>query len=86
VVKSLTAKEILKIIEKMWASTDDIKKLGCVGNNKALKIKNEIKTRMQEEGYAIPRNLVDMKLVTEYFNIDEQRVKFLASKGGVCNE
>lgn len=80
--KGLRAKEILPIIEKMWASTEDIKILGCVGYNKALKIKNEIKIQMQEKGYVIPRNLVDMKFVVDYFKIDIERIKFLASKGG----
>lgn len=80
--KGLRAKEILPIIEKMWASTEDIKILGCVGYNKALKIKNEIKIQMQEKGYVIPRNLVDMKFVVDYFKIDIERIQFLASKGG----
>ena len=42
-VNSLNAEELLQILSKLWASTEDIKKIGCVGKNKALKIKNEIR-------------------------------------------
>lgn len=81
--KVLTANETLKVIQKMWATTEDIMKLGCCGTNKALKIKSEIRNKMIDEGYIVPRNLVDMKLVVDYFRIDEQRLRCLA--GGVCN-
>lgn len=81
--KSLTAKEVYSIIKKMWANTEDIKKLGCVGNNKALQIKREIRNQMVDEGYLIPRNLVDMNLVIEYFKIDINKIEKLA--GGVVN-
>ena len=80
---SLTAPEVKNIISKMWASTDDIKKLGCIGNNKALKIKKELRNKMVDEGYAIPRNLVDMQLVIKYFKIDLNKIEKLA--GGVIN-
>lgn len=80
---SLSAQEVKKIISKMWASTDDIKKLGCIGNNKALKIKKEIRNKMVDDGYAIPRNLVDMTLVIKYFKIDPEKIDKLA--GGVIN-
>ena len=81
--KSLTAKETLQITQKLWATTDDIMKLGCCGTNKAQKIKNEIRNKMIDEGYAIPRNMVDMKLVMDYFRLDLTRIKTLA--GGVAN-
>ena len=81
--KSLTAKEVKQIISKMWADTDDIKKLGCVGNNKEKKKKKEIRNHMVDSGYIVPRNLVDMSLVIEYFNIDINRIERLS--GGVVN-
>ena len=81
--KSLTAKETLQIIQRLWATTNDIMQLGCCGKNKALKIKNEIRNKMIDDGYAVPRNMVDMKLVMDYFNIDEKRINILA--GGVVN-
>ena len=80
---SLTASEVKEIVSKMWASTDDIKKLGCIGNNKALRIKRELRNKMVDEGYAIPRNLVDMQLVIKYFKIDLNKIDKLA--GGVIN-
>ena len=81
--KSLTAKETLQIIQKLWATTEDIMKIGCCGNNKAQKIKIELRNKMIDEGYAVPRNMVDMKLVMDYFRVDEARIKKLA--GGVTN-
>ena len=81
--KSLTAEETYKIVKKMWASTEDIKKLGCIGNNKALKIKREIRNKMVDEGYVIPRNLVDMQLVVDYFKLDLNKIERLV--GGVIN-
>ena len=81
--KSLTANETLQIIQKLWATTEDIMKLGCCGTNKAQRIKSEIRNKMVDEGYAVPRNMVDMKLVIDYFRIDEKRIRRFA--GGVFN-
>lgn len=81
--KSLTAKETLQIIERNFATTNDIMQLGCCGINKARKIKSEIRNKMVDEGYAIPRNLVDMKLVEQYFKID--RIRLLSLVGGVLS-
>lgn len=81
--KILTAEETLKILSYQFATTEDIKKLGCCGTNKAQRIKTEIRNKMTDEGYAIPRNLVDMKLVEEYFKIDRKRL--LSLTGGVLS-
>lgn len=81
--KSLKADETVEIINKMWATTEDIKRLGCVGKNKALKIKNEIRNQMIDDNLIFPRYMVSMEYVIKYFNIDEKKLRRLA--GGVVN-
>jgi hypothetical protein len=83
VVNSLNASELLEILSKLWASTEDIKKIGCVGKNKALKIKNEIRNQMVDDNMVFPRYLVSMEYVKEYFKIDEDKLRIQA--GGVVN-
>jgi len=83
--KSLNATQVLETINKLWASTADIQKIGCVGYNKALKIKNEIRNQMVDDGWVFPRYLVSMEYVIKYFNIDEKRLRKLVDQGGVTN-
>lgn len=82
--KSLNAKETVKILDKLWASTEDIKKIGCVGKNKALKIKREIRDKMIDDNMIFPRYLVSMEYVIDYFKIDEKKIRAMAN-GGVVN-
>ena len=83
--KNMNAIQVLETINKLWASTADIQKIGCVGYNRALKIKNEIRNQMVDDGWVFPRYLVSMEYVIKYFNIDEKRLKKLADQGGVTN-
>ena len=80
-IKSLNARETVAILDKMWASTEDIKKLGCIGNNKAYKIKREIRNQMVDDGMVFPRYLVGMEYVIKYFNIDEKKIRNIAKAG-----
>lgn len=83
--KSMNANQVLETINKLWASTADIQKIGCVGYNKALKIKNEIRNQMVDDGLVFPRYLVSMEYVVRYFKIDEKKLRKMADKGGVTN-
>ncbi len=83
--KSLNANQVLETISKLWASTADIQKIGCVGYNKALKIKREIRNQMVDDGMVFPRYMVSMEYVIKYFNIDEKKLRKMASQGGVTN-
>lgn len=83
--KSMNANQVLETINKLWASTADIQKIGCVGYNKALKIKNEIRNQMVDDGWVFPRYLVSMEYVIKYFNIDEKKLRKMADQGGVTN-
>ena len=66
----LDTKEVLEIIDKQWANTNDIMKLGYVGYTKARNISNSIKDSLVEKGYYLPRGLVPMKEVVKFLNID----------------
>ena len=56
----LTIADILKLSEKMYATTKDVMRIGCIGEAKALKIKNDIKRCLELDGYVLPRNKVIM--------------------------
>lgn len=82
--RSLTAEELVVIMNKLWASTKDIQDIGCIGEGKALKIKREIRNKMVDEGMTFPRYLVSMEYVIDYFKIDEKKIRKMAI-GGVAN-
>lgn len=73
--KKISASELLELINKPWATTDDVKRIGGVGNNKALDIKKEIKIKLESEGYRLPRSLVPMEKVIDYFKINISYLK-----------
>ena len=73
--KTLSANELLKLINTQWATTEDVKLIGSVGNNKALEIKKEIKKELEKEGYRLPNNLVPMSKVVDYFKININYLK-----------
>ncbi len=84
-IRSLTASETLEILNKLWASTSDIQKLGCIGYNKALKVKEKIREQMIDDGMVFPRYKVSMEYVAKYFNLEVKKLRKLADQGGVTN-
>ncbi len=81
--RNLKAEELIPIFSQIWASTEDIKKIGCVGKNKALKIKNDIRNQMIDDNMIFPRYLVSMEYVLNYFKIDENKIRSMV--GGAVN-
>ena len=75
VSKNISAKEMRELSEKVWASTEDIKKIGCIGKNKALEVKKEIREQMKADMMVFPRNLVGMDYVFKYFHIDAKKYR-----------
>lgn len=88
-VKSLKVPEVIDIISKMWATTNDIQRLGCIGAGEALKVKRELRDKMKDQGKAVPRYLVDMTYVMDYFSISKknllERMEIIEMLGGVTN-
>jgi len=78
----LRAREIIDIASQNWATTRDIGLIGAIGNNKALEIKKEIRAKQLERGDNLPnKQVVSMKEVLEYFNIDIQYLNSTIMKG-----
>lgn len=73
----LTAQEILNILDSQWADKKAIKQIGYVGDNKAWEIMNKIRANLENEGYYLPRGLVPMEKVVEYFKININYLKKL---------
>ncbi len=73
-IPSLTAEEMLEIMNKQWASTKDIQALASVGEQKALKIKNEINEILEQDGY-IAIGKVPMEKLVEYLKININYLK-----------
>lgn len=71
----LSISDLLKIIDKQWANSSDIAKVGCVGINRAGAIKKEISKIVESENYKLPFGLVPMKYVIDYFKIDINYLK-----------
>lgn len=66
----IQANEMLEILNKQWATIQDIMKIGALGRNKARTIKNEIERNIIDQGLKLPNNLVPMEKVIEYFKIN----------------
>lgn len=79
----LSSEELLEVLNTQWATANDVKLIGCVGQNKALEIMKEIRTKIENDGYYLPRNLVPMEKVIEYFKININYLKkMIAVQGG----
>lgn len=72
----IQADEMLELLNKQWATIQDIMKIGALGRNKARNIKNEIERNIIDQGLKLPNNLVPMEKVIDYFKIN---VDFLVS-------
>ncbi len=71
----ISISDTLKLLDKQWANTSDIAKIGCVGINRAGAIKKEISRIVESENYKLPFGLVPMKYVIDYFKIDINYLK-----------
>lgn len=79
----LSSEELLEVLNTQWASKNEVKLIGCVGESKALEIMREIRSKVQNEGYYLPKNLVPMEKVIEYFKININYLKkMIAVQGG----
>ena len=73
--KILDINQTLELVDKQWATTNDIMQLGFVCYSNARKVSNVIKNNLIEKGYSLPRGLVPMKEVVKFFNIDINYLK-----------
>ncbi|MBQ8473149.1 MAG: hypothetical protein IJ501_06570 [Bacilli bacterium] len=78
--KKINAKDLLQLLSSQWATTEDVMKIGGVGRDKALDIKNEIKENLEEQGYRMARKLVPMEEVVRYFKININYLKKISGE------
>lgn len=81
VVERLPASEILKLLDKQWLNTSDIKKLACVGTNKAIELRNAIASKVTNDdpNYFLPSKLVPTSAVVDYLHLDIKYLKKIAN-------
>ena len=78
--QSISADQILDILNKQWLTTKDIQLIGSVGSIKALKIKNAIIEDLEKnKNQYIPNRLVPSEEVINYFNININYLKKIAN-------
>ena len=73
----MKAKELLDLLDKQWANTKDIQKIGGIGEAKAIKIKKQIKDELiNNKNYYLPNErTVPMCEVVKFFKIDINYLK-----------
>ena len=74
----LTASEILELLNKQWASNQDIMAIGGVGINKAISDRKEIEKKIKEksgEDCRLPSYKVPMVEVVNFYNININYLK-----------
>lgn len=74
----MNSKEMLKILTHQWCTIKDLMALAHVGRNSALDIKKYIKTKLEEEGYYVPKDAIPMEAVTKYLPINIEYLKQMA--------
>ena len=78
--EKLSAQEILDLLNLQWADTETVMKLGSIGYNKALYVKKIIKESLKNEGYFLPRGLIPMDKLVDYFKINVSYLKKISGK------
>lgn len=66
----MTAEETLIILKKVWCDTNDLMKLSQLGINNTTKLKKEIKTDLENQGYLLPKGKLPMIEVIKRLKID----------------
>lgn len=74
----MTAVETLELLFKQWCTLQDLMKLTTLGRNSAQKIRKEIITDPNDQGYKLPCNLIPMCEVVNKLNINVPYLKDMA--------
>ena len=78
---NVTVAELQELIKFYFAGTKEIRKIGCVGENRALEIKRLIREKIIKEckKYIMPQNMVPMCEVLDFFGIDIDYLEKISS-------
>ena len=69
-IKQLNASEMLETMNKYWATRSDMQKLSGKCMQYARNDFNELSEQIEAEGKKLPKNLVPMEKVVEYYHIN----------------
>ncbi len=73
--------ELFKTLSKQWANVNDIKKIGSCGRDNAANIRDNIISKVKNDGYNLPTSkekIVPMIYVIDYFNLDIDYISKMA--------
>ena len=73
-------KYTLIILKKVWCDTNDLMKLSQLGINNTTKLKKEIKTDLENQGYLLPKGKLPMIEVIKKLKIDIDYLERIAGK------
>ena len=68
--KVYSAKEVLKVLEKPWLNTNDIKIVSSTSVDKARKIKQDIAEKLLKKRYLLPTGLIPTEELIKYLHIN----------------
>lgn len=72
----MNSKELLKLIDKQWATRTDVQKIANVGQSKASKIFTIIYEKLKKENWYLQNTrLIPMSQLVDYLNIDIDYLK-----------
>ena len=74
----MNANEMIKIISKVWCTSEDLQKLSGLGITNTSKLKRKLKEELEKDGKVLPKGLLPMSEVVKYLNIDIDYYKKIA--------
>lgn len=79
----MTYLELFQILSKSWLDVNDIKKIGVCGRDTASKIRDNIISSINKQGYNLPNcksKIIPTSELVSYFNLDLDYISNMASK------
>lgn len=74
-MKIVSSSETLEIISKQWCNCSDFMILSHTGKNKALRLMSDLRSKLIEDNYFLPSNVLPMDKVVDYLNINISYLK-----------
>lgn len=68
--KRLSAIETLERLSSQWATKRDVMDIGFIGDTQANKVIKHIKDSIEKQGKILPKGVVPMEKVMDYFSIN----------------
>lgn len=76
----MNAKELLDLLNKQWATTNDIMQIGSIGYHRALEIRKAIAKEIEDDNFKLPKAKVPMEHVVNYFKINIAYLKKISKE------